>query len=400
MQLVFWWIMPCQATSGVVRELAAPGDLDVRVVCVRPLSARRQRLGWTMPDYGRAQVSVLPEEGWQEQVRALAADTPSALHVFNTLYADDRLGYAAQIVADSGCRFAAMTESRFNALTGLRYWLKELYWRTVLPCRTRPLCRRSLFALCLSGAAPRALADLRRLGWSAARVFPYGYFTEPPPTEAVPTPPPSGGPVRLLCTGYLEPNKGHHLLLPALGHLRDQGLPFVCHITGYGPREPALRQQAAALGLGEAVVFTGVLPGPELDALKQAADLFVAPGLCEPWGVRINEAVQAALPTVVSDGIGASELIRASGGGRLFRSGRVPDLARALAELVGSAGERSACRARLLQYRERIHPRVAAEYFRSVVACVQSPGNPAPAVPWLQDASQPVAPPRGTEPGL
>ncbi len=116
------------------------------------------------------------------------------------------------------------------------------------------------------GEFEQALSCMRRLGWPEERIYPFGYFSEQSETGTTDAVSLTGMPqvARLLCTGYLTRNKGHHVLLSALKALKERRIPFSCNITGYGPEEMNLRAMAKDLGLSDNVSFRGVLPTAEL----------------------------------------------------------------------------------------------------------------------------------------
>lgn len=381
--LVFWWIIPCKAISGVVRDLAT--RFQVTVVCAGDLSAERKQLGWESPDFGNAKVMVLPDEHWQEEADRILETTRDALHVFDGVHAYERILYPLRHATQGGIQTAVVTEAHSNAFTGPKWLAKEAYARLFLPLKTRPIVRKALFALCLSGSSNQGVRSMCRLGWKEERIYPFGYFSEQPETETMgaASPESTARTARLLCTGYLTRNKGHHVLLTALKALKEKRIPFTCDITGYGPEEASLRAMAKDFGLDYCVGFRGVLPTAELGALMNRTDVFVAPGLREPWGIRINEAIQAGLAVVLSDGIGACELVKASGCGAVFRSGDGASLAESLASLLRDPVRLADCRTKALKYREHIHPQAAARYFEDVLRHTFEPTRPRPTPPWL-----------------
>lgn len=382
--LVFWWLFPCKAISGVFRELAELSAYRVTVVCVRDVIEVRKCLGHDRPYYGKAEVIIFPPENWKPEADRILESSRGAIHVFHGVRAYARILYSLQKACKMGIRIAMMTEAFNNSFSGLRWLGKEIYGRTILPLTTRPLARRNLFVLCLSGSSQTARHSLRRMGWRDEQIFPFGYFSEQPPDmpEAhLPNHP--TGELQLLCTGYLTRNKGHRILLRALSLLKRRGLRFHCDVTGYGEEEANLRELSVSLDLNSYVTFKGVVSNEELDDLLRSADVFVAPGLRESWGIRINEAIQAGLAVVLSDGIGACELVRVSGGGTVFPSGNPEQLASALYRFMSSPEKLAECKERSRTYRQRIHPRAAAGYFEEVLGHTLDPKGAKPTPPWL-----------------
>ena len=65
----------------------------------------------------------------------------------------------------------------------------------------------------------------------------------------------------------------------------------------------------------------------EMARLYRECDVFVACGLCEPWGIRVNDAIHAGAPVAVSRGMGAAWLVDQFGCGCTFKPGDAAELA-------------------------------------------------------------------------
>src|SRR3954470_5245006 len=178
---------------------------------------------------------------------------------------------------------------------------------------------------------------------------------------------------RLLFVGRLVYYKGLHVLLDAAHEW-----PGTFVIAGDGPLEPALRAQAAALGLGERVRFVGRVADEELPAYYQACDAFVLPSIArtEAFGVVQVEAMAAGLP-VVSTRLptGVPWVNRDGVSGLVVPPGDAAALGAALGSLAGDRDLRECLaagaqrRADALFSRERM-----VRIFRDVVeAVVRSP---------------------------
>jgi UDP-glucose:(heptosyl)LPS alpha-1,3-glucosyltransferase len=70
------------------------------------------------------------------------------------------------------------------------------------------------------------------------------------------------------------------------------------------------RKLASSLGIEGRIIFTGVLPGAELPSLYTAADLYAMLSRFDTFGMVILEAMAASLPVLVSDRVGAKDLVR------------------------------------------------------------------------------------------
>ncbi len=105
---------------------------------------------------------------------------------------------------------------------------------------------------------------------------------------------------------------------------------------------PSLRIAAEESGVGERVRFLprqiGVV---DREALFAAARVFALPSLSENFGNVVAEALIRRLPVVVTEHVGAAEVVEASGGG-LVVGGNPTEFASALASLLDSDARRAA----------------------------------------------------------
>jgi len=110
----------------------------------------------------------------------------------------------------------------------------------------------------------------------------------------------------LICVATLTPRKGHVALLEALSDCGDLDWTLVCA----GPTDSDAATTAAVgtavrrLGLSDRVRLVGPQVGPALDALYDAADVFVLASRYEGYGMVFAEAMVRGLP-IVASGAGA-----------------------------------------------------------------------------------------------
>mgnify|MGYP000953545706 CR=1 FL=1 len=125
--------------------------------------------------------------------------------------------------------------------------------------------------------------------------------------------------------------EGLDLLVAALPALRQRLPQLRLLLVGGGPQEAALKAQAQALGVAEAVVFTGRVPHAEVGRYYDLVDL-----LCYPrHSMRLTELVTPLKPLeamaqgrvlLASDVGGHRELIRDGQTGYLFKADDVEAL--------------------------------------------------------------------------
>jgi glycosyltransferase involved in cell wall biosynthesis len=140
---------------------------------------------------------------------------------------------------------------------------------------------------------------------------------------------------RIVFSGKLTPIKAPDVLLEAFARLGDPK-PTLCFV-GDGPLRATLEARAQALGVSDRVCFAGFRNQRELPAFYDAADVFVLPSRREPWGLVVNEAMNAGRAIVVSDQVGSGpDLVKPGENGAIVRVDDADALAAALAEALAS----------------------------------------------------------------
>ena len=153
----------------------------------------------------------------------------------------------------------------------------------------------------------------------------------------------ANGRVRIVTVAHLVARKRHDVVLRAMAMIDPERRPEYL-VIGDGPRREPLEKLAGELGLGDRVRFIGQLANPDAVARAAACDLFVMPGVEEPFGVAFVEAMAAGLPAIGSRGEGGPEDIAAAGGGMVLVA---PDDPGALAAEISRLSDDRAELARL-----------------------------------------------------
>jgi glycogen(starch) synthase len=117
--------------------------------------------------------------------------------------------------------------------------------------------------------------------------------------DVIPEPLPFDAP-QILCMGRLIHQKGFDLAITAFASLVKRFPHARLTIVGDGPNRFDLEQQAAALGLGEAVEFKGRTSPEHVPELMNRATIVVMPSRCEGFPMVALEAAQMARPIVAT----------------------------------------------------------------------------------------------------
>lgn len=106
-------------------------------------------------------------------------------------------------------------------------------------------------------------------------------------------------------------------------------------IVGDGEERGALEARAAQSTALASIRFCGFRNQSELPGFFDIATVFVLPSRHEPWGLIVNEVMNAGRPVILSDDVGCQpDLITDGVEGRVFPVGDVPALTAALRSVI------------------------------------------------------------------
>jgi glycosyltransferase involved in cell wall biosynthesis len=143
--------------------------------------------------------------------------------------------------------------------------------------------------------------------------------------------------------GRLSPEKGHTYLLAAAARVLRERPRAIFVLVGTGRAEAALRQQAADLGIGDRVLFTGVRS--DVPALLAQFDVFILPSLTEGLPMAALEAMAVGVPVIATAVGDVPKVVRQAETGVLVAPGEAAELAAAILSVM-SHPEEAAIRAR------------------------------------------------------
>ena len=101
--------------------------------------------------------------------------------------------------------------------------------------------------------------------------------------------------------------KNHSFILEVFSALLKEMPDARLVLVGDGPLKEEMERKAADLGIGKAVLFTGVRE--DIAALMQAMDVMLFPSLYEGLPLTLVEAQTAGLPIVMSDRVPAETIL-------------------------------------------------------------------------------------------
>jgi glycosyltransferase involved in cell wall biosynthesis len=158
---------------------------------------------------------------------------------------------------------------------------------------------------------------------------------------------------RKCCEDLLE---AYRKLSPGAGM---EPLPYLV-IVGDGEMRSTLERRALESGF-EGIRFCGFRNQSELPRFFDIATVFVLPSQDEPWGLVVNEAMNAGRAVIVSDDVGCQpDLIEDGVEGCVFPAGDIAGLTDALRRVLATPktaeamGERGLARIRRWSFEEDV----------------------------------------------
>ena len=141
----------------------------------------------------------------------------------------------------------------------------------------------------------------------------------------------------LLFLGRINWKKGLDRLIRSLEQIPNHRLVIAGHDDeGY---RAELETIVAELGIEHRVRFTGSVSGVDKRTLLRGASVLILPSYSENMGNVVLEAMASGVPVVVTPEVGAAEIVRKYGCGRVV-DGEPKSLARGITELMADARRR------------------------------------------------------------
>ena len=105
----------------------------------------------------------------------------------------------------------------------------------------------------------------------------------------------------IISVSRLVPKNGLDLLIQALAVLNKDGRDaYKLVLVGNGLLEESLKSQVKSLGLGDKIIFTGLVENQDLPRYLKMSDVFVRPSRSEGLGISFLEAMAANVPIVAT----------------------------------------------------------------------------------------------------
>ena len=345
-EIVIWAHSECRSTMSLYREVKRQAGVPVTIALWKhgesdDVRRLRESAGQDKGEYTDLDLVPVGEDLEKGRVLLDAHAGNGVVHVFCVYQVSRVWRRLIREAKASGARVVVYAEAPCEMCLGLKALMKRFYYMFILPRKVGWVAKHVDLFLCQSGEL--GVERLLRIGWRKERIVPFGYASPGlVDQEEVGVESWSGrkdGALRVLHAGVETDYRGIGTLLKAVNILKRKGVSV------------------------EVVRTHGGVPLYELERLCKWADVFVACGLCEPWGMRVNDAIHAGLPVIVSSGMGAKMIVEQHGCGSVYKAGDAKELADVLHSFATDSNFASKCRATVAHAHSAWLPETKAKEF-------------------------------------
>lgn len=361
--LIIWATTNCRSTMGLYREIQKQLGVPV-CIALYVYSEGCQRLdkGYRIGEFDDVETVYVGEDFGKGC--ELMNSCRGYNHIFtmfqrapnfcNLILEASRRGERVAVAAESPCNMSHASL--------MRWIVKEMYNRFYLPVYSRRIVKACDFFVNYSGSSKK---EALSIGWKDSQFHAFGYF--PPPLEGshvverV-----SNRNFHVLATGVLSRYRGADVLVDALHILSQKGIRYHATITQRGPIRDEIVRKAKVHSLP--ISFPGFVKMDELISLYENCSVYVGAGRSEPWGMRLNDALNCGAPLAVSRGMGGVQMVDQYKCGGAFSAGNSEELANLLEKMATDNNYYASCAKSAVNAVQRISPENKAAEFIEILA--------------------------------
>ena len=109
--------------------------------------------------------------------------------------------------------------------------------------------------------------------------------------------------------GRITYQKGPEYFIEAARMVLQRGKDVSFVMAGDGDLLPRMKSLVAALGIADHFTFPGFIDAAAVADLFARSDVYLMPSVSEPFGIAALEAINAQVPTIISNNCGLAELV-------------------------------------------------------------------------------------------
>lgn len=322
--LQVWAHSQCRSTFAFYEGIAKYYNVPFRICVAYHGKFTRKAYGWNMDEFHNYDCHY-PQHSLEKCIK-LYEDKKDWFQIFGTYQQDNVFNSILRLAKENSPGVIVCSEAPMNMMSpGIRRICKRLYLNYFLPYKLQKRIQGVDCYINFSGGFTNLSINP---GWDEDRVIHAGYY--PPPLDK------SSLNHRkwedfsckkkvILLSGGCSWNRGVDVAIEALKYIGNRRNDIKVLVTGQGSATKKMRRIVSKYSLP--VEFCGFISLDSLIQLYQDCFLFLGSGREEPWGIRVNDALNCGAPLLISDGMGASRLVEDYKCGWTFRSGSAKSLA-------------------------------------------------------------------------
>lgn len=326
--IVIWAHSTCRSTILFFQGIACAFDAVLEIYILRKESDLRKKTGFSDDEFKHLNIQYIDN---YDIALSVLKERLEWHHIFGCY---QERGNYQRLMLDAhrlGCHIGIASEAPCNMDDYPRRIFKSMYINCILPFKLRQYINLSDFIINFSGSENWRM---EQIGWNPRQIIPCGYYSPAiPNSHLVKRTEKHWQNFNILLTGIHQTHRSPMVLLKALHLLDGRGIKYECQITQEGPLLEDMKQYVKTKDMNH-VHFRGFIPLDELISLYENCSIFVGAGNNEPWGIRLNDALQCGAPLVVNRGMGGFKLVDDYGCGLTFARNDYKGLADALERLI------------------------------------------------------------------
>lgn len=326
--LIIWAHSYCRSTLAFYRGLGGYWQVPMKIFIYEKMAEYRKKTGFSDNEFADMDITYVNN----------VDETVSILHKYknwNHLFGayQNNLVYNTLMLEchRNGIRYAICSESPCNMTPFPKRILKFVYMNLFLRYKVKKQVQYSDFIINYSGNDDKYL---KRIGWHKNKIIACGYYSPPIiNSNCVKRGIENWNHFSILLTGLHQWHRSPMTLLKALHELDKKGVKYVCNITQEGALFSKMKDYVLKHNMHN-VHLLGFVPLEKLIELYQTCSLYIGAGANEPWGMRLNDALQCGAPMIVCRGMGGNKLVVDYDCGYVFDKYNYLELSRIIEGLI------------------------------------------------------------------